>query len=65
VTQVIKEKHSTGLCDRFREGKGWNGPVLCGLLNGDKILWNRTSVNKSSCSFVLISIRFVYPISSL
>jgi hypothetical protein len=22
VTQVIKEKHSTGLCDRLREGKG-------------------------------------------
>jgi hypothetical protein len=35
VTQVIKEKHSTGLCDQLREGKGWNRPGLCGLLNGD------------------------------
>jgi hypothetical protein len=35
VTQVIKEKHSTGLCDRLREGKGWNRPGLCGLLNED------------------------------
>jgi hypothetical protein len=35
VTQVIKEKHSTGLCDRLREEKGWNRPDLCGLLNGD------------------------------
>jgi hypothetical protein len=35
VAQVIKEKHSTGLCDRLREGKGWNRPGLCGLLNGD------------------------------
>jgi hypothetical protein len=35
VTLVIKEMHSTGLCDRLREGKGWNRPGLCGLLNGD------------------------------
>jgi hypothetical protein len=35
VTQVIKKKHSTGLSDRLREGKGWNRPGLCGLLNGD------------------------------
>jgi hypothetical protein len=35
VTQVIKEKHSTGLCDRLREGKGWNRPSLCGLLKED------------------------------
>jgi hypothetical protein len=35
VTKVIKEKHSTGLSDRLREGKGWNRPGLCGLLNGD------------------------------
>jgi AAA+ ATPase superfamily predicted ATPase len=34
VTRVIK-KHSTGLSDRFREGKGWNRPGLCGLLNGE------------------------------
>jgi hypothetical protein len=33
VTQVIKEKHSTGLCDRLREGNGLNRPGLCGLLN--------------------------------
>jgi hypothetical protein len=32
---VIKEKHSIGLCDRLREGKGWNRLDLCGLLNGD------------------------------
>jgi hypothetical protein len=35
VTRVIKKKHSTGLSDRLREGKGWNRPGLCGLLNGD------------------------------
>jgi hypothetical protein len=35
VTRVIMEKHSTGLSDRLREGKGWNRPGLCGLLNGD------------------------------
>jgi hypothetical protein len=35
MTRVIKEKHSTGLSDRLREGKGWNRPDLCGLLNGD------------------------------
>jgi hypothetical protein len=35
VTQVIKKKYSTGLCDRLREGKGWNRPGLCGLLNRD------------------------------
>jgi hypothetical protein len=28
VSQVIKEKHSTGLSDRLREGKGWNRPGL-------------------------------------
>jgi hypothetical protein len=59
VTQVIQEKHSTGLCDRLRKGKGWNRHGLCGLLNGDYVLWNQTSVNKSSCSFVLISTWFV------
>jgi hypothetical protein len=35
VTPVIKKKHSTGLSDRFREGKGWNRPDLCGLLSGE------------------------------
>jgi hypothetical protein len=35
VTHVIKEKHLTGLSDRLRERKGWNGSGLCGLLNGD------------------------------
>jgi hypothetical protein len=35
VTRVIKKKHSTGLSDRLREGKGWNRPDLCGLLNGE------------------------------
>jgi AAA+ ATPase superfamily predicted ATPase len=35
VTRVIKKKHSTGLSDRLRDGKGWNRPCLCGLLNGD------------------------------
>jgi hypothetical protein len=34
VTRVIKKKHSTGLSDRLREGKGWNRLGLCGLLNG-------------------------------
>jgi hypothetical protein len=65
VTLVIKEKHSTGLCDRLREGKGWNRPGLCGVLNGDYVLWNRTSVNKLPCSFVLIFTRFASPVSSL
>jgi hypothetical protein len=32
VTRVIKEKHSTDLSGRLKEGKGWNRP---GLLNGD------------------------------
>jgi hypothetical protein len=36
VTRVIKKKHSTGLSDRLREGKGWNRPDLCGLLNGTR-----------------------------
>jgi hypothetical protein len=35
VTRLIKKKHSTGLSDRLREGKGWNRPDLCGLLNGE------------------------------
>jgi hypothetical protein len=35
VTRVIKKKHSTGLSDRLKEGKGWNRPGLCGLLNGE------------------------------
>jgi hypothetical protein len=35
VTQVIKEKHSTGRGDRLREGKGWNRPGLHGYLYGD------------------------------
>jgi hypothetical protein len=35
VTCVIKKKHSTGLSDRLREGKGWNRPNLCDLLNGE------------------------------
>jgi hypothetical protein len=33
VTCVIKKKHSTGLSNRLREGKYWNRPGLCGLLN--------------------------------
>jgi hypothetical protein len=32
---VIKEKHSNGMFDRLREGKGWSRPDLFGLLNGD------------------------------
>jgi hypothetical protein len=35
VTRVIKKKHSIGLSDRLREGKGWNRPSLYGLLNGE------------------------------
>jgi hypothetical protein len=35
VTRDIKEEGSLGLSDRLREGKGWNRPGLCGLLNGD------------------------------
>jgi hypothetical protein len=35
VTRVIEKKHSTSLSDRLREGKGWNRPDLCGLLNGE------------------------------
>jgi hypothetical protein len=35
VTHVIKKKHSTGLSDQLREGKGWNRAGLCGLLNED------------------------------
>jgi hypothetical protein len=65
VTLVIKEKLSIGLSDRLRERKGWNKSGLCGLLNGDKVLWNRTSVNKSPCSLVLIFTRFVSPLSFL
>jgi hypothetical protein len=35
VTREIKEEGSLVLSDRFREGKGWNRPGLCDLLNGD------------------------------
>jgi hypothetical protein len=35
VTREIKEEGSLGLSDRLREGKGWNRPGLCYLLNGD------------------------------
>jgi hypothetical protein len=35
VTREIKEEGSLGLNDRLREGKGWNRPGLCDLLNGD------------------------------
>jgi hypothetical protein len=35
VTREIKEEGSLGLSDRLREGKGWNRPDLCDLLNGD------------------------------
>jgi hypothetical protein len=35
VTRVIEKKHSTGLSDRLREGKGWNILGLYGVLNGD------------------------------
>ena len=34
-TREIKEEGSLGLSDRLREGKGWNRPGLCDLLNGD------------------------------
>jgi hypothetical protein len=32
---LVSKKHSTGLSDRLREGKGWNRPGLCGILNGE------------------------------
>ena len=35
VTRETKEEGSLGLSDRLREGKGWNRPGLCDLLNGD------------------------------
>jgi hypothetical protein len=35
VTREIKEEGSLGLSDHLREGKGWNRPVLCDLLNRD------------------------------
>jgi hypothetical protein len=35
VTREIKEEGSLSLSDRLREGKGWNRPGLCDLLNGD------------------------------
>jgi hypothetical protein len=35
VTHEIKEEGSLGLGDSLREGKGWNRPDLCDLLNGD------------------------------
>jgi hypothetical protein len=35
VIHEIKEEGSLGLSDRLREGKGWNRPGLCDLLNGD------------------------------
>ena len=34
VTREIKEEGSLGLTDRLREGKDWNRPDLCDLLNG-------------------------------
>jgi hypothetical protein len=30
-----KGESSSGLSDCLREGKGWDRPGLCGLLNGD------------------------------
>jgi hypothetical protein len=56
VTHEIKEEGSLGLSDRLREGKGWNRPGLCDLLNGDKVLWNRTSVKQITVFIRLISI---------
>jgi hypothetical protein len=38
VAYVIKKKHSTGLSERLREGKGWNRPGRCGLLTGSRFL---------------------------
>jgi hypothetical protein len=35
VTHEIKEEGSLGLSGWLREGKGWNRPGLCDLLNGD------------------------------
>jgi hypothetical protein len=35
VTREIKEEGSLGLSDRLREGKGWNRPGICDLLNRD------------------------------
>jgi hypothetical protein len=35
VSREIKEEGSLGLSDRLREGKGWNRPGICDLLNGD------------------------------
>jgi hypothetical protein len=36
VTRVIKEKHSTGLSDRSREGKGWNDPAFVASSTGTR-----------------------------
>jgi hypothetical protein len=35
VTREIKEEGSLGLNEHLKEGKGWNRPGLCDLLNGD------------------------------
>jgi hypothetical protein len=35
VTREIKDEGSLGLSDRLREGKVWNRPGLCDLLNED------------------------------
>jgi hypothetical protein len=35
VTREIKEECSLDLSDHLREGKGYNRPGLCDLLNGD------------------------------
>jgi hypothetical protein len=36
VTQVIKEKHSTGLIDQLIEGKGWNRPAFVACSTGTR-----------------------------
>jgi hypothetical protein len=36
VTRVIMKKHSTGLSDRLREGKGWNRPTFVASSMGSR-----------------------------
>jgi hypothetical protein len=61
VTREIKEEGSLGLSDRLREGKGWNRPGLCYLLNRDSVLWNRTSVKQITMLTCLISWLICFP----
>jgi hypothetical protein len=56
VIHVIKKKHSTGLSDRLREGKGWNRPGLCGLLNEEYVGSLAPNLGKQITVFICVDL---------